>query len=325
MPANLPPQYLEAEKRYRLAKDAEEKLDALQQMLAAMPHHKGTDKLHADLRKKMAKLSQESEKRNATAKRAGFYIEKEGAAQVMLIGHTNVGKSKLLSTITEAYSHVASYPFTTQLLIPGMMKFENIQIQLIDTPPIEHKNIHVLLGNSLRRADLIAIIVELGLDPVGQLQSTLRVLKEIKIEFPRMEPDTSPGSFRKKALIIANKNDTGNIIANWGKLKAYCDGIFPITSISASQRNGLQELRKAIFEALDIVRIYTKIPGKKVDLSDPMIIKKGETVEDAAEAVHKDFRHKLEYAVVWGSSIYDGQRVSRQHILKDGDIIEFHI
>lgn len=325
MPANLPPQYVEAEKRYRMAKDTEEKLDALQQMLAIMPHHKGTDKLHADLRKKIAKLSQEAEKGNATARRAGFYIEKEGAAQIMLVGHTNVGKSQLLISLTEAASAVASYPFTTKMLIPGMMKFENVQIQLIDTPPIEHKNIRTLLGNSLRRADLIAIVVELGSDPILQLESTLRIMKETRIEIINSGQEITPGSFANKALIIANKNDVDDAMAGYKKLKMRCDGVFPVASISAREGRGLDELKKTIFQALDIIRVYTKIPGGKVDLGDPMVMKRGDTVEDAAGSVHKDFRRKLKYAVVWGSGVFDGQRASKGHVLQDGDVIEFHI
>jgi len=325
MLANLPPQYVEAEKRYRMVRDTEEKLDALQQMLAIMPHHKGTDKLHADLRKKIAKLSQEAEKRNATARRAGFYIEKEGAAQVMLVGHTNVGKSKLLISITEAASAVAQYPFTTKTLIPGMMKFDNVQIQLIDTPPIEHKNIRTLLGNSLRQADLIAIIVELGSDSILQSESTLKVMKETRIEFIGSGQEITPGSFTSKALIIANKDDVNNAMIEWKKLKNRYDGIFPIASISAKEGHGLEELKNTIFHALDIIRVYTKIPGSRVDLSDPMIMKRGDTVEDAAESVHKDFRQKLKYAVVWGSGVFEGQRASKRHVLQDGDIIEFHI
>ena len=143
MPANLPPQYFEAEKRYRSAKDPEDKIEALQTMLAIMPKHKGTDKLHAELRRKIAKFSQEAERQYATARRTGFYIKKEGAGQVMLTGLANVGKSQLLAAVTEAIPEIAEYPFTTQIPIPGMMRFEDIQIQLVDTPPIGHKEVNI--------------------------------------------------------------------------------------------------------------------------------------------------------------------------------------
>ena len=325
MPANLTPQYLEAEKRYRQAKDIEDKLFALQQMLAVMPRHKGTDKLHADLRRKIAKLSQENEKRNSVAKRAGFFVEKEGAAQVVFVGHSNVGKSYLLSTLTQAVSMVAEYPFTTQTLIPGMMIFENVQIQLVDTPPLEHKNIRVLLGNTLRRADLIIIVVSLESNAVEQLKSALEILKEIRIEFPVDGESITPGSFTKKSLILANKSDHPGTSKNLSELSAFSKDKFTMISASAATGDNIDNLKKIIFHELEIIRIYTKVPGTKADLNDPMVINKGDTVDIAAEAVHKDFRSKLKYAIVWGSGVYDGQRVSRKHVLKDGDIIEFHI
>ncbi|GAI41737.1 unnamed protein product, partial [marine sediment metagenome] len=182
MPANLPPQYFEAEKRYRIAKDPEGKIEALQAMLAIMPRHKGTDKLHAGLRRKIAKLSQEAEKKYATARRTGFYVGKEGAGQVILVGPTNVGKSQILAAVTEASPEIAAYPFTTKTLTPGMMKFKDIQIQLVDTPPLGHKNVRVLLSNTLRRADLIAIVIDLGIEPASQMENTLLNLSEARVE-----------------------------------------------------------------------------------------------------------------------------------------------
>ena len=103
MPANLPPQYFEAERRFRSARSAEEKVMALEEMLAIMPKHKGTDHLKADLRRKIAKLTEDAEKRSG-AKRASMLIEKEGAAQVVVIGMPNAGKSQLVASITSASS-----------------------------------------------------------------------------------------------------------------------------------------------------------------------------------------------------------------------------
>ena len=326
MPANLPPQYFEAEKRYRSAREPEEKIAALQAMLAIMPRHKGTDKLHAALRRKIAKFSQEAEKKYATARRAGFYIGREGAGQVMLVGPANAGKSQLLAALTEAIPEIAEYPFTTKTPIPGMMKFEDTQIQLVDTPPIGHKEVRVLLANSLRNADLIAIVIDLSREPISQVEAALQGLREARIEpLPDGGKQVTPGSYPRKMLIVGNKNDLAGSNENWERLRSQYARLFPLVSISAREGGGLEEFKRAIYQALNIVRVYTKTPGSKADPTDPMIVEKGSTVEEAAESLHKDFRQNLKYAVVWGSGKYDGQRVSKEHVLQDGDIVEFHI
>lgn len=325
MPANLPPQYYEAEKRYRLAKEPDEKIAALQAMLAIMPRHKGTDKLHADLRRKIAKFTQEAERKYATARRTGFYIKPEGAGQVMLVGPANSGKSQLLAALTDALPEIAEYPFTTQTPIPGMMKFEDIQIQLVDTPPIGHKEVRILLANPLRNADLIAIVIDLSLEPISQVEATLQGLEEARIE-PLMDDgkQATPGSYPTKMVIVGNKNDLTGSSRNCEIVRSRYAGLFPMLSISAREGNGLDEFRRSVYKELGIIRVYTKTPGSKADLADPMILEKGSTVEQGAESLHKDFRENLEYAVVWGSGKYDGQRVSKGHILQDGDIVEFH-
>jgi len=326
MPANLPPQYFEAEKRYRSAREPEEKIAALQAMLAIMPRHKGTDKLHAGLRRKIARFSQEAERKYATARRTGFYISREGAGQVMLVGPANAGKSQLLAALTEAIPEIAEYPFTTKTPIPGMMKFEDIQIQLVDTPPIGHKEVRVLLANSLRNADIIAIVIDLSREPVNQVESALQGLREARIE-PLTDDDTqvTPGSYPRKMLIVGNKNELAGSNENWERLHSQYARLFPLISISAREGGGLEEFKRAIYQALNIIRVYTKTPGSKADLTDPMILEKGSTLGEAAESLHKDFYQNLKYAVVWGSGKYDGQRASKEHVLQDGDIVEFHI
>jgi len=326
MPANLPPQYFEAEKRFRAAKEPDEKIAALEAMLATMPHHKGTDKLHAALRQKIAKFSQEAEKKYATARRAGFYISREGAGQVMLVGPANAGKSQLLAALTEAIPEIAEYPFTTKTPIPGMMKFEDIQIQLVDTPPIGRKEVRVLLSNVLRNADIIAIVIDLSREPVSQVEATLQGLRDARIE-PLTDDGTqiTPGSYPRKMLIVGNKNEVAGSNENWERLRSKYARLFPLVSISAREGGGLEEFKRAVYQALNIIRVYTKTPGSKADLTDPMILEKGSTLGEAAESLHKDFYQNLKYAVVWGSGKYDGQRVSKGHVLQDGDIVEFHI
>lgn len=245
----------------------------------------------------------------------------------MLVGPANTGKSQLLAAVTEAIPEIADYPFTTKTPMPGMMKFEDIQIQLVDTPPIGYKEVRVLLSNALRSADIIAVVIDLSLDdPVGQVKATLQGLREARIE-PLTDDGTqvTPGSYARRMLIVGNKNDLADSSKNWDLLRSQYTKLFPLVSISAREGRSLEEFKKAIYQALNIIRVYTKTPGSKADLTDPMVLEKGSTLEEAAEALHKDFYQNLKYAVVWGSGKYDGQRVSKGHVLQDGDIVEFHI
>jgi len=325
MPANLPPQYFDAEKRYRQAKTPEDKIEALEVMLAIMPKHKGTDHLYGDLRRRIAKLTEEAERKAATS-RACFYIRKEGAGQVALVGLPNVGKSQLLAAVTDALPDIADYSFTTKSPNIGMMKFANIQIQLVDTPAVTGKDSRVWLNNIARNADLIAIVADLSNNPVEQVEATLQELENIGIvPISTKITEATIGKRQRKMLIIANKSDLESSGAGTKQLNAQYSTRFPVIAISASKGNNVEVLKSGIFKALEIIRIHTKSPGQKVDLTDPVILKVGSTVKEAAEEIHKDFKSKMKYAVVWGSGKFDGQRVSQGHVLQDNDIIELHI
>ena len=314
MPANLPPQYFEVEKKFRLAKNAADKITALEEMLAIMPKHKGTDHLRADLRRKIARLTQVSEKKAAT-QRASMLIDKEGAAQVVVIGLPNAGKSQLVATVTNASPTVAEYPFTTHVAIPGMMEFENIQIQLIDTPPLGEQSVVWWLPHMIRRADALLLVVDLSNAPLAQVEAIFTELESRKIAI----------GDRVKALIVGNKLDLPNASESYLSLDNKYQGQLPVIAVSAREGVGLEELKRKIYQVLDIIRVYTKVPGRKPDFTDPIILERGSTLEDAAASVHKDFAAKLKYARIWGSGKHDGIMAKRDHILHDGDIIELHL
>ncbi len=324
MPANLPPQYFEAEKAFRAAKDPLEKIAALEEMLAIMPKHKGTDHLRAELRARIAKLTQQAAKKSG-ARRASMVIEKEGAAQVAVIGLPNAGKSQLVSSITKASPAIAEYPFTTHQALPGMMEFENIKIQLIDTPPLAPQSTDFWLPPLLRRADALLIVVDLNHDPLEQMETIITQLEKMRIILGEAVVDPEFTVWHQKALIIGNKLDRDNASQNYTALKDNYGRQFPLVSISAKEGTGLEELKAKIYEVLDIIRVYTKAPGKKPELDDPIILERGSTLADAAADVHKDFAAKMKYARIWGSGKHDGVMVKRDHILQDGDIIELHL
>jgi small GTP-binding protein len=324
MPANLPPQYFEAEKRFRAAKSPPEKIAALEEMLAIMPKHKGTDHLRAKLRQRIARLSDAAAKKSAT-QRASMVIEKEGAAQVAVIGLPNVGKSQLVASITNASPSVAEYPFTTYSVTPGMMEFENIQIQLLDTPPLAPQSIEWWLPPMLRRADALLVVVDSSANPLAQMEDIIAQLENMRISIVERKTEEDTALSPKKALVIGNKIDLNGAVNNYAALQNQYKDRLPIAAISAKERTGLEELRHEIYRVLDIIRVYTKAPGQKPEMDDPIILDRGSTLEDAASEVHKDFRAGLKYARIWGSGKHDGIMIKRNHILQDGDIIELHV
>ncbi len=327
MPANLPPEYFVAEKRFREAKSIPEKIAALEAMLAIMPHHKGTDKLRATLRRKLAKLREEGEQRRGRGGRGDLYtVRKEGAGQVAMAGMPNAGKSQLLASLTNATPEVAEYPFTTQLPQAGMIPYENIKIQLVDLPPLSPDHVEPWVFNILRGADLLLVVLDLSHDPLGELETLREMMRGQRIVILGLdEAGEEWGLYPKKAIIVGNKGDLDPEGENLTVLRElYGEGV-PMIQVSAKEGRGLEELKRKVFSMLDIVRVYPKPPGKQPDMSNPVILRRGSTVEDLAEEIHKDFVEKLRYARIWGSARFDGQRVHRDWPLSDGDIVELHI
>jgi ribosome-interacting GTPase 1 len=211
--------------------------------------------------------------------------------------------------------------------MPGMMRFENIQIQLVDMPPLIDREAKPWLSHLLRNADILLVMVDLGEDLLMQMDVIMAELEGVKVKLIGMEvkDELLIGVAQKKALIVGSKNDLNNPDENYEILRSRYGGQLPVVSISAQKGTGLEEMKRIIYEMLDIIRVYTKSPGAKADLNEPVILKKGSTVEEAAGSIHKDFLRNLKYAQVWGSGKFDGQKVSRGHVLEEGDIVELHI
>ena len=328
MPANLPPIYYEAERKYRSAKSIAERVAALQDMMSATPKHKGTDHLRADLRAKMARLMEELEKPTYTSggQPQPFAIRKEGAGQVMLVGLPNAGKSQLLVSLTGAAAKVASYPFTTQSPLPGILQIQNVHIQVVDTPAINDQDMQTRLFSLLRNSDLLLIVIDLSADALAQMEEVVTELGEWGYLLLETKVTSDPEEHRvqKRAILVGNKADEPGAQAQSQRLEARYGGRFPIVMVSLLEEKGLAELKEATFNALDKLRVYTKAPGGEPDFGSPIILNQGSKVENAAEALHKDWRRRLKFALLWGSGKYGGQRVGREYVLADGDVLEFH-
>lgn len=326
MPANLPPEYFEAERRYKAAQSSAEKISLLEELIGTIPKHKGTDKLRADLRKRLSKMKDavQAQKKKTGRHESAFHIEREGAGRVVLVGPPNVGKSALVAALTHATPKVSESPFTTWAAIPGMMLFENIQIQLIDTPPLAREHIEPEMMDLIRTSDLVLVVIDLQAFPFEQLETTLAILKEHHIEPTGNQNKEARGTYLPFILVL-NKDDDEKTDEDF---QAFCELLeqeWRMVSVSATRQRNLTQFKGVVFESLDIIRVYSKPPGKEADLSSPFVLIKGSTVEELAGKVHKDFLKKLKSARVWGSAAHDGQQVGRDHILQDGDIVELHL
>jgi len=329
MPTNLPPEYFDVEKRYRTARTPAEKLACIEEMLSIIPKHKGTDKLRADLRRRVSKLKSAAETKKSTAKHeSAYHINKEGAGQVVIVGATNVGKSALLAALTHAAPEVADFPHTTWKPTPGMMPIENIQIQLIDTPPLSNKEyVDPEMMDLIRRCDLVLLMVDLQTDPLKQFEETVALLEEHRIVPLRVKDRYTDrqGVCPIPFLIMANKNDSAATDENLDIFRELLGDNWPIVAASVTTGRNMDLLKTTIVERLNIIRVYSKSPGKKADRSSPFVLKKGSTIADFAGKVHQDFAEKLKSAKVWGSSVFDGQMVQRDYVLQDGDVVELQI
>ena len=328
MPTNLPPEALDAEQRYRAAKSPTEKVACLEEFLGLIPKHKGTDKLRAGLRRRLSKLRTASQDRSRRSKRDSvFRIDREGAGQAVVVGPTNVGKSALVAALTNASPEVADSPFTTWTPSPGMMPMEGIQIQLVDTPPLRKEFVEPELLDLIKRSDLILLVVDLQADPIQQLEDAIALLMEHRIAPRRLRDRYAKerGLTFIPLLVLANKSDDERSDEDFYIFRELLEDDWPLLPVSAATGRNLARLKQLVFERLEIIRIYSKPPGKEPDLSAPFVLKKGSTIAEFAAKLHQDFSKGLRTARVWGSGVYDGQMVGRDHVLHDGDVVELRI
>ncbi len=330
MPANLTPQYLEAEQRYKKAKNAADKLFCLEEMMAIIPKHKGTEKLRSQIKKKLASLKKEGGKDSASkGKGINYNVKRLGAAQVMLVGSPNTGKSSLLKTVTNTDPAIGDYPFTTRFPQPGMLNYENIQIQLVDLPPLDYEYMENWLPGVIRDGDAAILFTDLASDdPFEQLDTAFKILEQARISISSNPTCRKPGEAPNlSGMILATRADLDLDGEMLELIKEEYGQKMPLCAVSLlpESETGIKDFQDTLFNCLNIIRIYTKMPGKETDKNDPVILPKGAQVIDFALNIHKDFARKLKFARIWTPGKYDGQMVNRNHNLIDGDIIELKI
>lgn len=329
MPANLTAQYHKAEENYRRATTLDEELACLQEMMKEIPKHKGTDHLQAELKSKISKTKKElaTEKSSGKGTR-GLRIPRQGAGRAVLLGGPNAGKSQLTAALTHATPEVAPYPFTTTVPAPAMMPWEDVVVQLIDSPPITADYLDTHLQGIIRGADLALLLVDLEADDgVEQCQEALDRLGQTKTRLDnesRLDENDVGLSFTR-TFLVPNKIDAPDAAERLEMLHELVPLDFPEYVVSAKEGTGIEPLRNAIYQAMDVVRVYSKLPAaKEPDRDRPFTIRRGGTLIEMAGLVHKDFAEGLKFARVWGSAVHPGTQVKGDYVLHDQDVVELH-
>lgn len=335
MPANLTPAYKQAEAHYKRAKEPSDRLDALREMLKAIPKHKGTEHLQGDIKAKIRELTDEVSGPRKGGARTGppTVIRPDGAGQVALIGPPNSGKSTLHARLTGSHAEAGAYPFTTQYPLPGMMPVHDVRLQLIDLPPIATEHPIPWISNALHPADGCLLVVDVAQPGVVERVVDLhRILEDRKVVLTGLWPVDADDSdevelFTKRlpTLLIAAKTDHPEASREeLAVLEELADLDYPYLAVSTQTGRGIDDLGAWLFDHLGVVRVYTKIPGKDPDMDAPYTVRPGATVEDVAVLVHRDIASGLQFARVWSDHGFAGQHVGRDHPVQDGDILELH-
>jgi hypothetical protein len=340
MPANLSPEYKKAEQAFRSARDEQERLACLKEMLRTIPKHKGTEHLQADIKSRVKQLTEElsGPKKGATRSGPVHSVRPEGAAQIALIGPPNSGKSTLHSKLTGSRAIAGPYPHTTHEPMPGMLTFEDVNFQLVDLPPVSTDYMESWFVNALQPADAALLVLDIS-DPecTDHVEAILALLEEKKISLIERWPGLDIGPvgveedeldpFRSylPTLLVANKIDLNSDPEEVTTLKELLGVRFPTLSTSTVSGEGLDSVGPLLFEGLEIVRVYTKTPGKPAEMDRPFTVRRGATVSDVARLVHKDIAGSLKYARAWGSGVFDGQQIGPEHPLSDADVVELHM
>ena len=330
MALNLTPQYHEADAKYRAAGTPEEKLAALEEMWRELPKHKSSEKMQAELKKKLsaARRAQQQSGKKGPSRVDPFCVPKSGAGQIALIGTPNVGKSSIVGGLTNAHVKIADHPFATPLPVPGMVPYQDIQIQLIDTPPVTAEYVPAGFPGLWRSTDALVVVADLSSDSVLEdVETCLGHLAGRCLELadgPRERPNEAEDPLRVPGFLLANKVDAPGASDGLDMVREFFGQRVRVEPASAIDPGGMARLPELLYRLIGVVRVYAKPPGKEPDLEEPFVLPAGSDIHDLARKVYRGLERTIKSARLWGHGVADGQQVHLDHVLQDKDIVELH-
>lgn len=353
MPTNVSPEYKRAKEAFQKAREPSERLQCLRDMLRTIPKHKGTEHLQADLKSRIKELTEElaGPRKGAASTGPAHTVRPDGAAQVVLVGPPNAGKSSIHVALTGSHAEVGPYPHSTQAPLPGMLPYQDIHIQLVDLPPVDAEFMEPWMPNALQQANAALLVVDLNIPGCVENVAAIREkLDEKRISLVETWPGpldpsylVTPPPLRESAvaddpdgneddpfrvflptLLVASKSDLAPDPEEIELLEELVGAKYPAILCSTETGEGLDRIGRLVFEGLEIIRVYTKAPGKPPEKDKPYTLFRGDSVEDVARLVHRDIAASLKFGRIWGSGKFDGQQVGRDHVVSDGDVVELH-
>lgn len=310
---NIGAEFFVAEQRFKSAKTVQERIAALEQMISLAPKHKSSEKLLLNLKTRLAKLRGQQERLKAKkAARHSLHIKKEGCGQLVMLGFANSGKSAILRRLTNADVTSTEAPFENAAPVPGMAEHRGVQMQLVELPSVA-EHVTPLASSFVLNADALLLVIDASWEPERQLALLCAELQKHGISLLK-----GRGHFVPNAVVFAKGDLAGE------ETKRRLLSLAP-NAVLFSQRESPDALKKLMYDVLGVMRVYTKPARGEPDYARPMAMRRGSTVLDAAKAIHKDLYRNFEFARVWGSARFAGQRVSGGYVLKDGDTVEMHM
>jgi uncharacterized protein len=299
--------FAQVAKRRLIGKEGRERIREVRALISELPDYRNGP--YADLRKWLTSEIEETRVRASAVHRDSISVRREGAAQIALVGPPNVGKSSILQALSEIQIKTGDYPFTTLRPVPALTRIGGVLVQLVEIPGLlagaseDRGGGRALLG-VLRSADAIVYCARPDADPAE--------LRAVRTEVERAGID-------KPAFLAATRADE----AGEGRLERL-RAAFPdleVIPVSVIDEASLDAFREAAWRLTGLIRVRLRTMGETDP--EPLALEPGSTVADVADSVHHDLAESFGGARVWGPSArFDGQRVGRDHVVQDGDVVE---